>query len=313
MGISNTLKLLEKNTSFIPFRRKISHLRKKSVAIDTSIFMWKFKTSESPLGLYQFLLFLNIMLKYEIMPIFIFDGKSTILKKKEQEKRKERNRKILEYIKEKEGKVQSEEENKKIEKLKIESRIVTTEDWQLVQSILDYYTIPYIRIHGREAEGYCSFLNRTGQVDYVITEDTDVLMYGAVRWIRHINIYTGDVHIYDLGIFKRFLGISDRLLLVNLCMAFGTDFNNPILPLNNESLTYFKENSNIIIEKMKKEIENYDEIIAEFTSDDYGIYSISPQSKIIKIPDLKIFKEKIHSDYHKLIFPADDFCIKNSY
>lgn len=311
MGISETLKLLEKNTNFIPYRRKISHLRKKRIAIDTAIFMWKFKTSDSPLGLYQFIILLNTLLKYDILPIFIFDGKSTILKKKEQEKRKERNRKLLEYIKEQEEK--GTDEPQKLEKLKLTSRIVTGEDWNLVESIMDHYGIPHIRVHDREAEGYCSYLNRTGQVDYVMTEDTDVLMYGAIRWIRHINIYTGDVHIYDLGIFKRFLGIGDRLLLVNLCMIFGTDFNDRLLPLNINSIESFKESSTEYIEKMKEIITNYDEIIKEFMSDDYGDFSKIAKLENVKIPDLEVFRGKIHVDCHKLIFPADVFCIKNSH
>lgn len=308
MGISNTIKILEKRTSFMPYRRKISYLRKKRIAIDTAIFMWKFKTSESPLGLYQFILFLNILLRNETMPIFIFDGKSTILKKKEQEKRKERNKKILDLIKEYEA---SGIDDRKLEKLKIASRIVTVDDWNLITEILDHYMIPHHRVHEREAEGYCSYLNRTDQVDFVMTEDTDVFMYGAVKWIRHINIYTGDVHIYDLNTFRRFLGITDKTIIVNLCMLFGTDFNDPIMELSQEAVDKFLGDPEKYTEKLKKLINNYEEIVLEFISNDYGPLTKIDRLETRKIPDLSIYKGKIPVEYEGIIFPADVFCIKN--
>jgi 5'-3' exonuclease len=130
MGISNTFKKMENYIKFSPYRRKLYHLRGKKIAIDTSIYMWKFKTSDHSLGIYQFVTFINLLLKYEIIPIFIMDGRPTPLKSDEIQKRKKKNREILELIRKYD---ESPEENpeirKRIEKLRISSKIVTGSDW----------------------------------------------------------------------------------------------------------------------------------------------------------------------------------------
>ncbi len=312
MGISNTLKYFESKINYIPARRKLYSLRGKRIAIDASIYMWKFKTSENELGIYQFIKFINMFLRYGIIPVFIFDGKPTSLKKKEIEKRKERNRKMIETIHNFDIGISgngntgnTNTEIKKIEKLRIVSRLVSPEDWAFLYNLLDHYGIKYIRINGREAEGYCSYLNRTGQVDYVMTEDTDVLLYGAHHWIKNINFYNKDVIIYDLRTFRYKLKVSDRDELIKLIILFGTDFNDPVAKLD----SVFEIRDADKVPDLFKSIPDADKILDEYTSDDYDCTDIGSLNPV-PIPNFSSFKDRIPIEYHRILFPADDFCLK---
>ena len=46
--------------------------------------------------------------------------------------------------------------------------------------------VPVIQAPG-QAEAQASYMNKTGKVDAVCTEDTDCLVFGAVTMIRDVN------------------------------------------------------------------------------------------------------------------------------
>ena len=323
MGISNTFKKMENYIKFSPYRRKLYHLRGKKIAIDTSIYMWKFKTSDHSLGIYQFVTFINLLLKYEIIPIFIMDGRPTPLKSDEIQKRKKKNREILELIRKYD---ESPEENpeirKRIEKLRISSKIVTGSDWEFLEDLLDFYGIVRVRVHGREAEGYCCHLNKVHKVDYVMTEDSDVLLYGAKRWIRNINFYTCEVVIYDLICFRTKLGLYGRRL-IEVGIAFGTDFNPPLLNLQNDFeplLVRLKTPEGVQeFEKLVQNSDRYQAILEEYSGTTYELEGSkmrglehTPELLPVPIPNLESFKEKIPEEYLGKLFPQVIFCIKKS-
>lgn len=292
MGIPTTFKLIESYFKYTPSRKKLSHIRGKSVAIDASIYMWKFKLGE---GIHQFISFINNLLKYEIVPIFVIDGRPSPLKKKEIEKRKKRTLEILEKIKLLEESGCSADE---LRILKINSRIVTSDDWKLLEDILNYYGIAWTRVHGREAEGYCSYLNREGLVDYVISEDTDVFLYGANLWIRYIN--QNDIVIYNLKKLRgQFIRASthhpDPLVT---CILFGTDFSDPVFDPGQ-----FAE---VLGTQLSDEYQVPEEILDEYTSDNYHNVILTTVPQIVPIPDLegiaRIFPEDIRNKLPRRCF-----------
>ena len=73
MGIRKLNTLLHKKCSEIIVKYKFEDLRDKTIVIDISIYLYKFKGHTNLFGyMYQMLLLFK---KYNICPIFIFDGK----------------------------------------------------------------------------------------------------------------------------------------------------------------------------------------------------------------------------------------------
>lgn len=62
-----------------------------------------------------------------------------------------------------------------------------------LMSIFKNYRIDYIQSPG-EAEAECAFLQKFGVVDYVITDDTDVFVFGAAKVLRNFSRTREDVY-----------------------------------------------------------------------------------------------------------------------
>ena len=62
-----------------------------------------------------------------------------------------------------------------------------------LKSIFKNYRIDYIQSPG-EAEAECAFLQKFGVVDYVITDDTDVFVFGASRVLRNFSRTREDIY-----------------------------------------------------------------------------------------------------------------------
>ena len=73
MGIQYLNKYLKNNCSNSINKIHLSNLRKKIITIDTSIYLYRFASEGGIIdGMYQMI---TILLKYNIIPVFIFDGK----------------------------------------------------------------------------------------------------------------------------------------------------------------------------------------------------------------------------------------------
>jgi 5'-3' exonuclease len=60
-----------------------------------------------------------------------------------------------------------------------------------VMEFLDALGLPYIKAYS-ESEETCAFLQKNGYVDYVVTEDTDALTFGATKVIFGEKLYSLD-------------------------------------------------------------------------------------------------------------------------
>ena len=87
MGIKNLNKFLKENTKDSIKLSHVSELTGKKIAIDVSIYMYKF-ASEGTL-IENMYLMLSIFRYYNVIPIFVFDGKPPAEKKELLQKRRE--------------------------------------------------------------------------------------------------------------------------------------------------------------------------------------------------------------------------------
>lgn len=210
-------------------KHNLSDFRGKRVAIDASIFMYKYK--EHGVLMENVYNLINILKKNEITPCFIFDGKppeekSAILKAR----RKERETAATEYN----MLVQAVENNEidekdrvkveaKMETLKHKMTRITMEDIYRVRQLLDGLGVIWIEAKG-EADLLCAKLCIKRYVDACMSDDMDMFVYGCPVVWRHLSILQETVFRYDLNEICKCLELTKQQLR-EVCVASGTDYS----------------------------------------------------------------------------------------
>ena len=112
-----------------------------------------------------------------------------------------------------------------IEKLLHQLVSIKPEDIDIVERLCKTLYIPF-HYAQQEAESFSSFLCKTGQVDAVVTEDTDVLAYGCPMWLSSINHdgWCTEVNFNDM---LTALSMTN-MQFIDLCILCGTDYNESL-------------------------------------------------------------------------------------
>lgn len=269
MGIKNLHHFLRKACPLIYTEVHLSKYAYKKVAVDTSIFMCRFKTTHGRQWLDAFLQLVAVLRENEIHPVFVYDTKAPV------EKEEERRMRTLSRIKTKEkaDRVNAAWEEYKLlhadrpecfglegvipldrEKMApelweyiakllpgqeavsvvaVDNAIdhtintllsIRTEDFELTRKLFDLMGVPHLAASG-EAEATCSVLCRTGLVDAVLSEDTDVLNYKAPRFLHKLNTNTQTVVEIEYEEVLSRLGLTEDQFL-DFCIMCGTDYNS---------------------------------------------------------------------------------------
>jgi flap endonuclease-1 len=204
-----------------------------------------------------FILFTNTLKRNMIKPVFVFDGPNPPIEKQpEQQQRRETAAKNMEkfieirdvydrvsttgvitkkdievcetYLSEK-GLDYTSPSNlihtlKDIrEKLEIQNTPITKEQSIIAKRFIEIMGCSYIQADG-EAEGMCAFLAKRGDVDAVMTEDTDVLLYGAPMMFSKIDVASETC----CAIRRQDLLDGAHLTsetFVDMCILLGVDYN----------------------------------------------------------------------------------------
>lgn len=200
MGVKGLSKFLMKYAKSIDF----TYLEGKKIAIDTSIFLYKFKyNTEGNEFLKRFIYQIQNFKKHSIIPIYIFDGISPPEKKETQAKRKEQREKNLE-----------------------QNRIyITKDDINNLKKLLKYFNIEYLTPN-TEGEKYCAYLNKTNIDIYgVMSNDFDSLAFGCKKLIT----FNSELKEYDLEEILTDLNITLDIF-IDICIASGTDYYQQGIP-----------------------------------------------------------------------------------
>ncbi|CAF4791384.1 unnamed protein product [Rotaria sp. Silwood1] len=94
------------------------------------------------------------------------------------------------------------------------------------QYLLRLFGIPYL-ISPTEAEAQCAYLDLSNQCDGVITDDSDVWLFGASHVYRHFFRQNQLVEYYDSTIIANQLGL-DRESMIAIGMIVGSDYTKGI-------------------------------------------------------------------------------------
>jgi flap endonuclease-1 len=230
MGIRNLNKYLLENCHNSIKNIHIAELKNKKLSVDISIYLYHFEKNGNLInGIYDMI---NVFKFYNIIPVFIFDGKPPNEKKYILQERKKQKEKNKEQIKELTNILNNtsyeciEEKNNillKIEKLKRQTIFITREKIEEVKNIIringaSYYDAP------QEADELCSILTIREQVWGCVSEDMDMFIYGCPRIIRYFDIYRLSAKLYNLHEILLELNVSFNNFK-QICILSGTDYN----------------------------------------------------------------------------------------
>jgi hypothetical protein len=94
------------------------------------------------------------------------------------------------------------------------------------RDLLRLLGLPYLEAP-MEAEAQCAYLNQTGVVDAVITEDSDAFLFGAKVVYRNLFFDGKFAEMYDVACIESELGV-DRERLIKLALLLGSDYTEGV-------------------------------------------------------------------------------------
>ncbi len=190
-------------------------LYKKWIVIDTSIYLYKFKSLDALLEkMEEFIILLKDL---SIYPIFVFDGepkqnKKRILKERRQYKQRA-------WKKYNESTNLSEQERAY---LKTNYTRVSKKNVDDVKVLMDRYQVMYMDAP-HEADELCARLMLTNKVYACISDDMDMLLYGCTRVIRNLDIDSKTGILYNLTIILSSLKMTHHDFK-QICILSGSDY-----------------------------------------------------------------------------------------
>lgn len=230
MGIRYLNRFLKENASSSINLCKLSELSGKKVAVDISIYMYRF-ASENAL-IENMYLMLSVFRHYNIIPIFIFDGKpppekQELLQKRKEEKQdaeEEYNRlkNVLDMNKDMDDS-DRQEILYNIDILKKKFVYISKNDIETVKNLIRFYGATYYDAPC-EADELCAMLTIKEKVWACLSEDMDMFVYGCNRVIRYLSLLNHTAVVYDLKRILENLGITQKELR-EICVLSGTDYN----------------------------------------------------------------------------------------
>lgn len=230
MGIRHLNRFLKDNASPSIKLCNLSELSGKKIAVDISIYMYRFASNNTLIE--NIYLMLSVFRHYNIIPIFIFDGKPPsekheLLKKRKEDKREAENeynklKNTLEINKDMDDSDKQEIiYNMDILKKKFVS--INKNDIESVKMLIRSYGATYYDAPG-EADELCAMLNIKNKVWASLSEDMDMFVYGCPRVIRYFSLLNHTAIVYDVKGILNNLGISQKELR-EICVLSGTDYN----------------------------------------------------------------------------------------
>lgn len=272
MGVKNLNRLIRKVCVKILKKTPLSELQNKKIAVDISIYMYKYKQNGDLIeGMFNMI---NIFQKYNIEPIFIFDGKPPVEKQeiledrysKKQTAKTEYNKLMIKYNELNKNNIiicnndcndNSNNNCNKYELIKLEKELdyykrnmtkLTYKDIIDVKKLIHYMGENYYESH-IEADSIIAKLVNEEKVWGCMSEDMDMFIYGCPIVLRYFSLINEEVVVYDLNKILKSLNLTHEEFK-EICILSGTDYNSNNIEFNinfimKKYIQYSKTNKNI--------------------------------------------------------------------
>lgn len=313
MGIKNLNKYLQTSCPNSITQIHLSELSGKRIVIDTSIYLYRFLGDGGLLE--NFYLMISIFRQYNIIPLFIFDGKPP---KEKDDLLKQR----------KHDKLDAEYKYNLLNE-KLHDDTCTDEDKLEIKSNMDLLKRNFIRLHHTDIENVkklfqaygVSYLDASGEADKLcakfvcknrayacLSEDMDLFVYGCSRVMRYLSLLNRTVIIYDMPSILNEINIS-LLEFQSICIVSGTDYNNNKNNLY-QTLRYFNkyksDKTDVDFYEWLNTHTNYVDNMLDMYSVS-NLFSLSNMIEYKKYENFKIMNGPIHVSNLKTIMAKEDF------
>jgi len=208
----------------------MSNLSGKKIAVDVSIYLYKYETDNVLLE--NMYLMLSIFRHYNITPIFIFDGKpppekrALLVKRKEDKKEAQQEYETLK--KSLENNISYDDTEKQdiintMDQLKKQFVNINRDKIELIKSLIRAYGATYYDAPG-EADELCALLVLKKIVWACLSEDMDMFVYGCTRVLRYFSLINHSIVLYNMKDILGDLSMS-HTEFKEICILSGTDDN----------------------------------------------------------------------------------------
>jgi len=311
MGIKNFMKIIYRYSPKSITYTKINEYQNKIIAIDMNLMIYKMIFSIRKNGydlknnntiithIHTTLQKINGFMKYNITPVFVFDGMAPQIKKSTLDKRKE----FQALMQQKYYKAVTQDEKKKYYFMK--SNITYQEIVDVMELIkLFGYTIIEAQ---EEADSQLANLIKNKKVDYIATDDMDILVFGGNKILKNFTVSDKKkIQEINLNQFKKDTKLNQKQI-VDLAILLGCDYCPTMKGIGTIGAYNYIQKYGDIETIIKKE-----KIKLAYDYHDARTYFINPpviDSKNIKINQMKIDKKGLINYLKK--FNYNDEKIKN--
>jgi hypothetical protein len=315
MGIKSLNRFLsEKCTTHSIHKVHLSELAYKTLIIDTSIYLYKFLEKKSLLE--NIYLMISIFKHYNIVPVFVFDGKPPVEKKELLEKRRmEKKQAEDKYNELKHEMVNEPDEDKREDMLNeletLKKRFIRIRENDIVQvkELMTTYGVMYLESFG-EADQLCAYLSKNNYAYACVSDDMDMFVYGCPRVLRHMSLIHHTAIEYNLYNILEEVNIPLNHFKDVLILS-GTDYNMCDKTNLTETLKWYAQYVKYSIHKGKSEsfydwLMQYTKYIRDrptldkvHSMFDLTVYSMNNQDELRKVIHMLPFEYK-QCDYGKL-------------
>ena len=291
MGIKNLNTLIEGISENGVCKQHLSNFSGKTFAIDTNVYLYKFLYGKSN-HIDGMFFMINKFKKFNITPIFIFDGKppdeklDTIKNRRVVKNRLEERLSLLRI-----GlstSIQDEDVSDIQHEIGlIEKKIIYVNKTIIdkTKKLFDLMGIIYIEADC-EAEHYCSKLCNLELVDGVVSEDMDTIACGSKLVIRNFTNRDDSVESYYFNdiVYDFELSLSS---FIDMCILLGNDYNHRPRGLTPTD-----------VYKLIKEYSSIENILTNGVITNWNCNYTRIRS-IIKLEDIIINKPELLNQYNK--------------
>lgn len=254
MGIRGLNRFIQQKCANSATRIHLSELSGKRIAVDTSIYMYRY-SGEGAL-LENMYLMASVFRHYNIHAVFIFDGppppqKTDLieLRRKKKDQAKKEYDALAEIIKEKKRAPNAAVETTEIDDMEdtmreLKKQFIRLRDCDItsVKELLVSFGFAIIDAEG-EADVLCAKLSLKKRVDACLSDDMDMFVYGCPVVLRHMSLLNHSVVLYDTAEILKTLSLTQQEFKM-MCVVCGTDYS--------QSDTAAVTSPDIVFKKMTK-------------------------------------------------------------
>jgi 5'-3' exonuclease len=196
-------------------------------------------------------LMLGLFRYYNIIPIFVFDGKPPAEKMELLQKRRTNKMEARDEYDKLNASLKLNPDMESSEKQEIANTMdmlkrtfiyISKQQIQQVKELIRAYGATYYDAPG-EADELCAMLAIKKKVWACMSEDMDMFVYGCPRIIKYLSLLNHTVVLYDVVEILNKLGITQTQLR-EICVLSGTDYNmssDKCAPTLHTTLKWFKK------------------------------------------------------------------------